>query len=68
MHLHMYVVVKICDVTDLQGVGASGDSYAQGCPCKEDWKEQIESCREAGIVIHAVECTGTKDQDVEKFT
>eukprot|EP00027_Filamoeba_sp_ATCC50430_P010934 CAMPEP_0168546528 /NCGR_PEP_ID=MMETSP0413-20121227/3547_1 /TAXON_ID=136452 /ORGANISM="Filamoeba nolandi, Strain NC-AS-23-1" /LENGTH=1128 /DNA_ID=CAMNT_0008576713 /DNA_START=165 /DNA_END=3551 /DNA_ORIENTATION=+ len=39
------------------GCGASGDSYPDGCPCKEEWTEQVQACREMGIVIHTVNCT-----------
>ena len=43
-----------------QGVGGRGDAHPGGCPCGESWLEQIETCREMGVVIHTV-CCGSMD-------
>ncbi|KAH3742736.1 calcium-binding protein [Pelomyxa schiedti] len=48
------------------GVGGGGDSYPNGCPCGESWSEQIESCREVGIIVHSVSCGGLKEKDLFK--
>ncbi len=38
------------------GVERSGDGFPDGCPCGRHWYAQAESCREMGIVVHAVGC------------
>jgi hypothetical protein len=38
------------------GVEPSGDGFPKGCPCGRHWFAQAESCREMGIVVHAVGC------------
>ncbi|KAH3762186.1 von Willebrand factor type A domain protein [Pelomyxa schiedti] len=43
------------------GVGGAGDAHPKGCPCGEDWLEQVESCREMGITIHTVACSGMNE-------
>jgi len=49
------VVVWVGDAPP-HGVEPSGDGFPQGCPCGHHWYTQAESCREMGIVIHAVGC------------
>jgi Ca-activated chloride channel family protein len=49
------VVVWVGDAPP-HGVEPKGDSFPQGCPCGHHWYTQAESCREMGIVIHAVGC------------
>eukprot|EP00727_Mastigamoeba_balamuthi_P011101 m51a1_g6613 hypothetical protein (1277) ;mRNA; f:23176-27645 len=46
------------------GVGVPGDSFPEGCPCGQDWLEQVQGCREMGIVVHAVACKGLRETDV----
>lgn len=38
------------------GVECAGDAFPDGCPCGRHWYSQAESCREMGIVVHAVGC------------
>ena len=44
------------------GVGGSGDTFPDGCPCGSDWLEQVEACRELGVVIHTVACSGLAER------
>lgn len=41
------------------GVERSGDGFPDGCPCGRHWYAQAESCREMGIVVHAVGARAT---------
>jgi hypothetical protein len=52
------VVVWVGDAPP-HGVVPSGDAFPKGCPCGHHWYTQAESCREMGIVIHAVGCLPT---------
>jgi hypothetical protein len=52
------VVVWVGDAPP-HGVEPSGDGFPEGCPCGHHWYAQAESCREMGIVIHAVGCLPT---------
>lgn len=38
------------------GVSLNGDGFPNGCPCGNHWYTQAESCREMGVIIHAVAC------------
>ncbi|HQP35426.1 MAG TPA: VIT domain-containing protein [Polyangiaceae bacterium] len=49
------VVVWVGDAPP-HGVEPTNDGFPQGCPCGHHWYAQAESCREMGIVIHAVGC------------
>jgi hypothetical protein len=52
------VVVWVGDAPP-HGVVPSGDGFPAGCPCGHHWYTQAESCREMGIVVHAVGCLPT---------
>jgi hypothetical protein len=53
------VVVWVGDAPP-HGVEPPGaDGFPGGCPCGHHWYTQAESCREMGIVIHAVGCLPT---------
>jgi Ca-activated chloride channel family protein len=52
------VVVWVGDAPP-HGIGCPGDGFPKGCPCGHHWYTQAESCREMGIVIHAVACLPT---------
>jgi hypothetical protein len=49
------VVVWVGDAPP-HGVEPRGDGFPDGCPCGHHWYAQAESCREMGIVVHAVGC------------
>ncbi|EYF00518.1 VIT and vWA domain-containing protein [Chondromyces apiculatus] len=49
------VVVWVGDAPP-HGVVPEGDGFPGGCPCGHHWYTQAESCREMGIVVHAVGC------------
>ena len=49
------VVVWVGDAPP-HGVEPDGDGFPRGCPCGHHWYAQAESCREMGIVVHAVGC------------
>jgi Mg-chelatase subunit ChlD len=49
------VVVWVGDAPP-HGVEPKGDGFPGGCPCGHHWYAQAESCREMGIVVHAVGC------------
>jgi len=38
------------------GVSPTGDGFPDGCPCGNHWYTQAESCREMGVILHAVAC------------
>lgn len=40
------------------GVEPGGDGFPAGCPCGRHWYTQAESCREMGITVHTVGCSG----------
>ncbi len=52
------VVVWVGDAPP-HGVEPTGDGFPDGCPCGHHWYAQAESCREMGIVVHAVGCLPT---------
>lgn len=52
------VVVWVGDAPP-HGVEPHNDGFPEGCPCGHHWYTQAESCREMGIVIHAVGCLPT---------
>jgi hypothetical protein len=52
------VVVWVGDAPP-HGVEPRGDGFPGGCPCGHHWYAQAESCREMGIVVHAVGCMPT---------
>lgn len=41
------------------GVEPGGDGFPGGCPCGQHWYTQAESCREMGVVVHALGCLPT---------
>ncbi|HEU4408573.1 MAG TPA: VIT domain-containing protein [Polyangiaceae bacterium] len=41
------------------GVEPGGDGFPEGCPCGQHWYTQAESCREMGVVVHALGCLPT---------
>ncbi len=41
------------------GVEPTGDGFPGGCPCGQHWYTQAESCREMGVVVHALGCLPT---------
>jgi Ca-activated chloride channel family protein len=49
------VVVWVGDAPP-HGIGCHGDGFPDGCPCGHHWFTQAESCREMGVVVHAVGC------------
>jgi len=49
------VVVWVGDAPP-HGVEHQGDGFPQGCPCGHHWFTQAETCREMGVVVHAVGC------------
>lgn len=49
------VVVWVGDAPP-HGIGSHGDGFPDGCPCGHHWFTQAESCREMGVVVHAVGC------------
>ena len=57
------VVVWVGDAPP-HGVEPHNDGFPEGCPCGHHWYTQAESCREMGIVIHAVGCLPTLRQYV----
>jgi hypothetical protein len=52
------VVVWVGDAPP-HGVEPTGDGFPNGCPCGHHWFAQAESCREMGVVVHAVGCLPT---------
>lgn len=48
------------------GLGASGDSYCDGCPCGEDTLRVVHTMAKTGIVIYPVDC-GSSDSLRQTF-